>query len=125
MVVLTLVVPSATPRSLLSPGMLGDVPRQCPTQMAISSSSHLRLGSFEHSRIQAPYKATQCLWPYPCDSLSPWVGGVPNAQALTHIRITWALSPMAPQVPGVTLGSPLCPWCCGHSSWRGARHKMK
>ena len=41
--------------------------------------------------------------------------------ALTHTRITWALSPMAPQVPGVTPESPLCPWCFGHSSWRGAR----
>ena len=41
--------------------------------------------------------------------------------ALIHTRITWALSPMAPQVPGVTPGSPLCPWCCGHSSRRGAR----
>ena len=41
--------------------------------------------------------------------------------ALTHTRITWALSPTAPQVPGVTPGSPLCPWCFGHSSWRGAR----
>ena len=42
--------------------------------------------------------------------------------ALTHTRITWVLSPMAPQVPGVTPGSPLCPWCCGHSLRRGARH---
>ena len=24
--------------------------------------------------------------------------------------------------PGVTPGSPLCPWCFGHSLWRGARH---
>ena len=39
-------------------------------------------------------------------------------KALTHTRITWALSPTAPQVPGVTLG---CPQCFGHSSWRGAR----
>ena len=31
---------------------------------------------------------------------------------------------MAPQVPGVTPGSPLCPWCCGHSSRRGARHNL-
>ena len=29
---------------------------------------------------------------------------------------------MAPQVPGVTPGSPLCPWCCWHSSRSGARH---
>ena len=42
--------------------------------------------------------------------------------ALIHTRITWALSPMAPQVPSVTPGSLLCPWCCGHSSKRGARH---
>src|ERR1700684_2358096 len=25
-----------------------------------------------------------------------------------------ALTPPAPQVPGVTPGSPLCPWCFGH-----------
>jgi hypothetical protein len=42
--------------------------------------------------------------------------------ALTHTRITWSLSPMAPQVLGVTPGSPLRPWCWGHSLWRGARH---
>ena len=42
-------------------------------------------------------------------------------RALTHTRITWALSPMAPQVPSVTPGSPLCPWYCGHSSWRGVQ----
>ena len=28
----------------------------------------------------------------------------------------------ASHVPGVTPGSPLCPWCFGHSSWRGAQH---
>ena len=44
--------------------------------------------------------------------------------ALTHTKITWALSPTAPQVPGVTPGSRLCPWCFGHSIWRGARHLM-
>ena len=44
----------------------------------------------------------------------------PGPGALIHTRISWALSPMAPQVPGVTLGSPLCLWCCGHSSRRGA-----
>ena len=41
--------------------------------------------------------------------------------ALTHTRITWALSPMMPQVPGVTHGSRLCPWCCKISSSRGAQ----
>jgi hypothetical protein len=34
--------------------------------------------------------------------------------ALTHTRITWSLLPMAPQVPGVTAGSPFRPWCWGH-----------
>ena len=36
--------------------------------------------------------------------------------AFTHTRITWAFSPLAPQFPSVILGSPLCPWCFGHSS---------
>ena len=30
----------------------------------------------------------------------------PMPRALTHTKITWTLSSMAPQVPGVTLGSP-------------------
>jgi hypothetical protein len=34
--------------------------------------------------------------------------------ALIHTSITWAFSPPAPQVPGVTPGSPLYPWCFGH-----------
>ena len=42
--------------------------------------------------------------------------------ALTHTRISWALSPTVPQVLGVTVGFPLCPWCFEHSSWRGAQH---
>ena len=46
----------------------------------------------------------------------------PCPGTLTHIRITWALLPMAPQVLGVTPGSLLCPWCCGHTSRRGAQH---
>jgi hypothetical protein len=46
----------------------------------------------------------------------------PTPGALTHIRIIWALLPSALQVPGVTPGSPLFPWCFGHYFWRGARH---
>ena len=46
----------------------------------------------------------------------------PTPRALTHTRITWDLSPTAPQIPGVIPGSPLCLWCFGHSRWRGARH---
>jgi hypothetical protein len=45
----------------------------------------------------------------------------PTPRALTHTRITWAFSPPAPQVPGVTSGSPLCSWCFGHPLWRGLR----
>jgi hypothetical protein len=41
-----------------------------------------------------------------------------------HTRIIWALLPMMPQVMGVTPRSPLCPWCFGHSLWRGARQRF-
>ena len=54
-------------------------------------------------------------------SLSVWKA-FPTPSGLAHTRITWALSPTAPQVSGVTPGSPLCPWCFWHSSWRCARH---
>jgi hypothetical protein len=47
----------------------------------------------------------------------------PTPGALTHTRIIGIFSPSAPQVPGVTPGSPLCPWCCGYPLWRGARRK--
>jgi hypothetical protein len=46
-------------------------------------------------------------------SLRGWEA-FPTPGALTHTSITWAFSPPAPQVPGVTPGSPLCPWCFGH-----------
>ena len=48
---------------------------------------------------------------------------IPTPGAFTHIRITWALSPTTAQVPSVIPGSPLCPWCFGHSSWRGVRQR--
>ena len=48
------------------------------------------------------------------------VAGTPQGE-VRDTRITWALSPMVRQVLGVTPGSPLCPWCCGHSSRRGRR----
>jgi hypothetical protein len=46
-------------------------------------------------------------------SLRGWEA-FPTPGALTYTRITWAFSSPAPQVPGVTPGSPLCPWCFGH-----------
>ena len=33
----------------------------------------------------------------------------PTLEALTHTRIAWTFPPTAPQVPGVTPRSPLCP----------------
>ena len=38
----------------------------------------------------------------------------PMARALIHTKTTWALSSTAPQVPGVSSGSPLFPWCFRH-----------
>ena len=46
-------------------------------------------------------------------SLRGWEA-LPTPGALTHTRISWALSPPRPQVPVVTPGSPLCPWCFRH-----------
>ena len=46
----------------------------------------------------------------------------PTIGALIHFGITWTLSLMTPQVLGFTLESPLCPWCFGHSLWRGVQH---
>jgi hypothetical protein len=46
----------------------------------------------------------------------------PTPGALTHTRITWAFSPLVPQVPGITPGSPLCPRCFGQPFRRGAQH---
>ena len=56
--------------------------------------------------------------------MTPCIRGwevLPTPGALTHTWITWALSPKAPQILGVTAGSPLCPWCSGHSLWKGAQ----
>ena len=53
-------------------------------------------------------------------SLHGWEA-FPTPGALAQTKITWALSPTAPQVLGVTPGSFLCPRCFGHSSWRGER----
>ena len=57
-------------------------------------------------------------------SLRGWKA-FPTSGAPTHTRITWAISPTAPQIPGVTPGSPLCLWCFEHSIWRGARQSTK
>ena len=92
------------PRPLLCQGVVSG---QCPTQIAISLSSHLQL---------------RCSWAFLIISLRVWEA-FPKPKALIHTKITWALSPTVPQVPGVTPGSPLCPWCLGLSSWRGARQR--
>ena len=56
-------------------------------------------------------------------SLYGW-NAFPTPSTLIHTRIIWALSPMAPQVPGVTPRSPLCPGYFGHSIQRGAQHNL-
>jgi hypothetical protein len=75
-------------------------------------------------------------WPYPHDSyglmthmaLPSWLVVPMGGRCFKCPRPSPTLgslgpiSPMAPQVPGVTPGSPLRPWCWGHSLWRGARH---
>ena len=89
-----------------------------PTQIAISPSSHLKsLSILEFTCHKLLIADGLTLVP---PSLRGWEV-FPTPGTLTHTRITWALSPMVPQVLGVTPGSPLCPWCFGHSSWRGAR----
>ena len=114
MAVLSLAIPGAIPRSLLSPC---SAPLKLPYLLA-----HLWLRcswrSWNLNAISYPMLMALPSW------LLVSVGGrrSPMSGALTYTRITWALSPMASQVPGVTPGSPLCQWCFGHSSWRGARY---
>ena len=118
MPVQTLAVPGITPRHSCTRAMSWDsAPLKLPKLLAHTSDC----GDLEHSRITMP-QATHSLWPYPCPLWSLWVGAFPTPGAFTYTRITWALSPTVPQVPGVTPGSPLCPWYFGHSSKRGARH---
>ena len=114
MLVQTLAVQRANPRPLLYQG---------PTQIAISPSSHLRLRCYILSILESTrhkLRITHGLILVP-PSFHGWEAFL-TPKAPTHIRIIWALSPTASQVPDVTLRSPLCPWCFGHSSWRGARH---
>ena len=104
----TLVVPRATPMPLL---YQGTVQGQRPTQIATSPSSHplieVFLSILEFTRHKLLIVDSLILVP---PSLRGW-------QAFPTPR---ALSPTAPQVSGVTLGSPLCPWCFRDSLWRDA-----
>jgi hypothetical protein len=92
-----------------------------PIQIGISPTSHLRLrcswvfynpGALFYSKLMAlpSWLFSFCRWE-----------AFPMLRVLIHARITWRFSPMAPQVPGVTLRFPSCPWWFGHSSWRGAQ----
>ena len=74
--------------------------------------------SILESSLHELHKTYGCTLVHP--SLRGWEAFA-TLGALTHTRITWALSPTASQVPGVTLGSPLCSWCFGHSWRKGAR----
>ena len=53
-------------------------------------------------------------------SLHGWESSL-TPRTFAHTRIIWALTPTAQRIPGVTLGSPLCPWCFKHIIWRGAQ----
>ena len=112
----TLPVPGANPQPLLYQGaVLG----QRPTQITITPSLHLGLRCFMSILESTRHKlriADGLTLVHP--GLCGWEV-FPMPRALTHTRIIWALSPTVPQVPGVTLGCPLCPWCFEHSSWRG------
>jgi hypothetical protein len=95
-----------------------------PLKLAYLLAHTSKWGVLEHSRILTPW-ATHSSWPFTLMTPSPrgWEA-FPTLGALTHTRITWAFSPPAPQVMGVTPGSPLCPWCFGHPLWRCARHSL-
>ena len=116
----TSAVLSTTPRSLLSQGAL---PRQCPPQIVISHSSHLQLGRFLRILKYGRHKLlTTHGLTLETPSFCGWeVFLTPGA--LNRTRITWAFSPMAPQVLCITPGSSLYPWCYGYSSWRGAQQQ--
>jgi hypothetical protein len=106
---LTLAVLVATPRSLLSQG---NVPRP----RAISLNSHLQLGVFF---CIVEYERHKLLNAHGFTFVTPRHRGwevFSMSRALTHIKIGWSLSPMAPQLPGIALGPP-----CAH---RVARHSL-
>ena len=120
MAILTSAILCTTLRSLLSYHnaleVLGVVPRQSPTQIAISPSSHLQLGSSLNVLESGPLKLLNA---HSLTLVTPSLHVqevLSMTGAFTHTRITWALSLMAPQISGVTPGSPSCPWCCEHSS---------
>ena len=91
-------------------------------EVSITFSSHLRLRCFLAFRNRDDMSLHILM------SIPSWLlvsVGERRSQppgVLSHTRPTRVPSPMEPQVPGVTPGSPLCSWCCGHSSWGGARH---
>ena len=102
----------------------GVVPGQRPIQIAITSSSHLRL-RWSLSILESPCHELRIV--YGLTLVRPYLHGweaFPTPGVLIHTRITWAFSLTAPQILGVTSGPPLCPWCFGYSLWNGARHLL-
>ena len=96
-------------------------PDNAPLKLSYLLAHTSEWGVLEHSKILTPW-ATHSSWPYPRDSWSLWVEAFPTPGASPTPGSLGAFSPSAPQVPGVTPGSPLCPWCFGAYLWRGARH---
>ena len=99
----TFAVSGTTPMPVLS---RDNAPLKLPCLLAHTSD----WGVLEHSRILTPW-ARHSSWPYlVTPNLHVWEA-FPMPEVLIHIKITWALSPMVPQVPGVTSGSSWCPLC--------------
>ena len=113
----TFAVLRATPRPLLSRAMSR---HNAPLKLAYLLDYTSNWGHLEHFRFLTPW-ATYSLWPCPHDSSPHGWEACPTPGALTYIKITWAFPPSAPHVPGVNPGYPSCPWCFGHSLWRGAQ----
>ena len=87
----------------------------------LSWSSHFRNNDTTTRAISNNYASMLGQWPWtPCRSaLNEFSGHNASPGGWDAYSTSWAFLPMAPQVPGVTPGSPLCPWYLGHSLWRG------
>ena len=100
--------------------LLGHCPGIDPTQIVIFPSSHLQLSILE----------SQCHKPLISHGLTLVTPNLHGLEAFWTPGASPTLGSLGPshqwwhKLLGVTLGSPLCPWCCGHSSWRGAWHYM-
>ena len=117
MVVQALAVMGSISKSLLSQGVaLGSPPYVCHiSQLTPPIEVILSIVVFEHHELFIAHGLTLVT-----PTLRGWEA-FSILGALTHTRITQALSQMATQISSGTLGSSLGSWCCEHLSLRGAR----